>query len=82
MEKSDNFLIIDKNGLIIEKNKNFPTSFVGHISDIVTKTGHIFDNKEKEFTINIEFENNNLVIVNNKEENGAFCFLNNAKKSD
>ena len=60
---SNNYLVLDDKGLVIEKSDIFSDSVIGDINDIINKGKKIFD--DKEITFDIQYENSNLVIRNN-----------------
>ena len=70
MEKSDQeYVIMDKNGMIIEKTNNFNTNITGYVTDIIQKTRGLLDTKDTLNSIEIFFENKMFLIKDNCSTN-------------
>ena len=72
-EKKLNYLLLDEKGMIIEQNEAFNDNIVGDIGDIVNKSKKV--SKENEMMVSIQFENKNLVIVNDLKKKISVCSL-------
>ena len=74
---NNNYLVLDEKGLVVEKNDIFGDNVVGDINDIINKGKKIFD--DKEITFDIQYENSNLIIMNNSNNKLSVCSLVNKK---
>ena len=72
-EKKLNYLLLDEKGMIIEQNESFNDNIVGDVGDIIHKSKKI--SKENEMMISVQFENKNLVIVNDLNKKISVCSL-------
>lgn len=81
MEDSDNYIVMNNMGMIVEKTESFPKNISGDISDILIKGRNILKEEEgQSTTIDIMFENTNLVIMNNEKGVNAIATLVDQKK--
>ena len=72
-EKKLNYLLLDEKGMIIEQNESFNDNIVGDVGDIIHKSKKI--SKENVMMISVQFENKNLVIVNDLNKKISVCSL-------
>ena len=72
--KEPDFVILDKNGMVVEKSANFnknniPNEVTGYMTDIIQKSRELLDNKSTINSIEIFFENQVFVIKDNCSAN-------------
>lgn len=67
MEKE--FVIMDNNGMIVEKSNNFNQNATGYVTDIIQKSRKVLNSKDTVNSIEIFFENQTFLIKDNCSTN-------------
>jgi hypothetical protein len=67
MEKE--FVIMDNNGMIVEKSNNFNQNTTGYVTDIIQKSRKVLNSKDTVNSIEIFFENQTFLIKDNCSTN-------------
>ncbi len=67
MEKE--FVIMDNNGMIVEKSNNFNQNATGYVTDIIQKSRKVLNSKDTLNSIEIFFENQTFLIKDNCSTN-------------
>ena len=70
---NNDYLVLDEKGLVVEQSAVFGDNVIGDINDIINKGKKIFD--DKEITFDIQYENSNLIIMNNSNNKLSVCSL-------
>jgi hypothetical protein len=69
MEGSNEYLIMNENGMIVEKSTNFNQGTAGYITDIIHKTRSLLNAKDSINSIEIFFENQVFLVKDNCSTN-------------
>jgi hypothetical protein len=70
MEKGDHeYVIMDNNGMIVEKSNNFNQNVTGYVTDIIQKARNVLNTKDTLNSVEIFFENQTFLIKDNCSTN-------------
>ena len=72
-EKDNNYLFLDDKGMVIEQGESFNDNLLGDICDIIHKSKKL--SNDNELLVSIQFENKNLVIVNDTNKKISACSI-------
>ena len=76
----ENFLVMDDNGFIIEKSKNFNTSISGYAFDILQKSRKILNSDSTIHNIEIIYEKKTILLKDDTSSKLNICMLMNEDK--
>jgi len=76
----ENFMVMDDNGFVIEKSKNFNTSIYGYALDILQKARKILNDDSTINNIEIIYEKKTMIIKDDKSSKLNVCMLINEDK--
>ena len=70
MEKGDQeYVIMDNNGMIVERSNNFNQNVTGYVTDIIQKARNVLNTKDTLNSVEIFFENQTFLIKDNCSTN-------------
>ena len=70
MEKGDqDYVIMDNNGMIVERSNNFNQNVTGYVTDIIQKARNVLNKKDTLNSVEIFFENQTFLIKDNCSTN-------------
>ena len=70
MEKGDQeYVIMDNNGMIVERSNNFNQNVTGYVTDIIQKARNVLNKKDTLNSVEIFFENQTFLIKDNCSTN-------------
>ena len=76
----ENFLVMDDNGFIIEKSKNFNTSISGYAFDILQKSRKILNSDSTINNVEIIYEKKTILLKDDTSSKLNVCMLMNEDK--
>ena len=71
----ENFMVMDDNGFVIEKSKNFNTSISGYALDILQKARKILNDDSTINNIEIIYEKKTMIIKDDISSKLNVCML-------
>jgi hypothetical protein len=67
--KDQEYVIMDNNGMIIEKSENFNKNITGYVTDVIQKSRSILNTNDTLNSVEIFFENQVFLIKDNCSTN-------------
>ncbi len=72
---ANDYAVMDNNGFMIEKSKNFNTSISGYAFDIVQKARKILNNDTTYNNVEIIFENQTILLKDDCSSKLNMCMI-------
>lgn len=69
------YVIMDKSGMVVEKSNNFNTGISGYLTDIIQKSRSVLKSEDTINSVEIFYDNSLLLIKDNCSANLSMTYL-------